>query len=262
MSAMSYITAFCQSLRARGCRKETVTLRRYHASRAIDELGNPNEWSKRSVEAYLANPEWSPATRRSVHASLKALMRTIESVEGAGVLEDIPAPRVPRGVPRPLGDDVIRTALAKADERVALMVELMAYGGLRRGEVATVRGSDVTGQWLRVTGKGGHTRTVPIPPHLAARIKRRGEGYIFPGQIEGHLSARRVGELIRYCLPPGMTAHQLRHRYATTVYRTSGDIRAVQELLGHARLDTTMIYTAVDSAVTSRAASGAWTLTA
>lgn len=259
---MSYITAFCQSLRARGCRKETVTLRRYHVSRAIDELGNPNEWSKRSVESYLANPGWSPATRRSVHASLKALMRTIESVEGAGVLEDIPAPRVPRGVPRPLGDDVIRTALAKADERVALMVELMAYGGLRRGEVATVRGSDVTGQWLRVTGKGGHTRTVPIPPHLAARIKRRGEGYIFPGQIEGHLSARRVGELIRYCLPPGMTAHQLRHRYATTVYRTSGDIRAVQELLGHARLDTTMIYTAVDSAVTSRAASGAWTLTA
>lgn len=259
---MSYITAFCQSLRARGCRKETVTLRRYHVSRAIDELGNPNEWSKRSVEAYLANPGWSAATRRSVHASLKAFMRTLEDVEGAGVLEDIPAPRVPRGVPRPLGDDVIRQALAKADERTALMVELMAYGGLRRGEVATVRGSDVSSQWLRVTGKGGHTRMVPVPPHLAARIKRRGEGYIFPGQIDGHLSARRVGELVRDCLPPGMTAHQLRHRYATTVYRTSGDIRAVQELLGHARLDTTMIYTAVDSAVTSRAASGAWTLTA
>lgn len=259
---MSYITAFCQSLRARGCRKETVTLRRYHVSRAIDELGNPNEWSKCSVEAYLANPGWSAATRRSVHASLKAFMRTLEDVEGAGVLEDIPAPRVPRGVPRPLGDDVIRQALAKADERTALMVELMAYGGLRRGEVATVKGSDVSSQWLRVTGKGGHTRMVPVPPHLAARIKRRGEGYIFPGQIDGHLSARRVGELIRDCLPPGMTAHQLRHRYATTVYRTSGDIRAVQELLGHARLDTTMLYTAVDSERTATAATGAWTLTA
>lgn len=259
---MSYITDFVRSLRARGCRKETVSLRRYHASRAIDELGNPNDWSKRSVEAYLANPGWSPATRRSVHASLKAFMRTLEDVEGAGVLEDIPAPRVPRGVPRPLGDDVIRAALAKADERVALMVELMAYGGLRRGEVATVKGSDASGQWLRVTGKGGHTRMVPIPPHLAARIRRRGEGYIFPGQIDGHLSARRVGELIRYCLPPGMTAHQLRHRYATTVYRSSGDIRAVQELLGHARLDTTMLYTAVDSDRTASAAAGAWTLTA
>ena len=54
------------------------------------------------------------------------------------------------------------------------MVELMAYGGLRRGEVARVRGEDIHGQWLRVTGKGGHARMVPLPPHLAARVKRRG----------------------------------------------------------------------------------------
>lgn len=258
---MSYITDFVRSLRARGCRAETVSLRRYHASRAVDELGNPNGWSRQAVESYLANPAWSPATRRSVHASLKSFMRSVDEVQGAGVLEDIPAPRVPRGVPRPLGDDVIRGALAKADERTSLMVELMAYGGLRRGEVARVRGEDVSGQWLRVTGKGGHARMVPLPPHLAARVKRRGVGYIFPGQIDGHLSARRVGELIRYCLPDGMTPHQLRHRYASTVYRSSGDIRAVQELLGHARLDTTMVYTAVDSSAAASAAAGAWTLT-
>lgn len=258
---MSYITDFVQSLRARGCRDETVKLRRYHVARAIEDLGKPNTWTRREVEAYLANARWSPSTRRSVHASLKAFMRTLDDVEGAGVLEDIPAPRVPRGVPRPLDDTAIRGALAKADERTSLMVELMAYGGLRRGEVARVRGEDIHGQWLRVTGKGGHARMVPLPPHLAARVKRRGEGWVFPGQIDGHLSARRVGELIRECLPAGMTPHQLRHRYATTVYRSSGDIRAVQELLGHARLDTTMIYTAVDSDTTASAAAGAWTLT-
>lgn len=204
---MSYITDFVQSLRARGCRDETVKLRRYHVARAIEDLGKPNTWTRREVEAYLANAGWSAATRRSVHASLKAFMRTLDDVEGAGVLEDI------------------------------------------------------KGQWLRVIGKGGHARMVPLPPHLAARVKRRGEGYVFPGQIDGHLSARRVGELIRECLPAGMTPHQLRHRYATTVYRSSGDIRAVQELLGHARLDTTMIYTAVDSDTTASAAAGAWTLT-
>lgn len=257
---MQYLDSFVTSMRARGCRRETISLRRYHASRALEALGNPNAWTKPAVESYLANPDWSPATRRSIHASLKAFMRSVEGVDGGGVLDAIPAPRVPRGVPRPLGDDVIRDALAKAGERTALMVELMAYGGLRRGEVARVQGGDVAGQWLRVTGKGGHARMVPLPPHLAARIQRRGPGYVFPGQIDGHLSPRRVGELIRDCLPAGMTAHQLRHRYATTVYRSSGDIRAVQELLGHARLDTTMIYTAVDSAVTSRAAAGAWRL--
>lgn len=137
---MSYITDFVQSLRARGCRDETVKLRRYHVARAIEDLGKPNTWSRRAVEAYLANAGWSPATRRSVHASLKAFMRTLDDVEGAGVLEDIPAPRVPRGVPRPLEDTAIRGALARADERTSLMVELMAYGGLRRGEVARVRG--------------------------------------------------------------------------------------------------------------------------
>lgn len=259
---MSYLTDFVQSLRARGCRKETVSLRRYHAGRAIDELGNPNTWTRRAVEAYLANPDWAPATRRAAHASLKAFLGTVDTIEGVGVMADIPAPRVPRGVPRPLADSDIRAALARADARTALMVELMAYGGLRRGEVARVRSEHVAGQWLRVEGKGGHVRMIPLPPHLARRVASSGPGWIFPGQIDGHLSARRVGELIRDCLPPGMTPHQLRHRYATSVYRTSGDIRAVQELLGHARLDTTMVYTAVDSAVAASAAAGAWTLSA
>lgn len=257
---MQIITDFVQSLRARGCRRETISLRRYHAIRAMEELGHPNTWTVKKVEAYLANPDWSPATRRSAHASLKAFVCTVDDIDGAGVIDAIPAPRVPRGVPRPLGDDVIRAALARADERTALMVELMAYGGLRRGEVAQVRGEHVTGQWLRVAGKGGHTRMVPLPPHLAARVERRGDGWIFPGQIEGHLSARRVGELVGECLPNGMTPHQLRHRYATTVYRASHDIRAVQELLGHARLDTTMVYMAVDSDSLAGAAAGAWGL--
>lgn len=259
---MNFVIDFVRSMRARGCRQQTIQLRRYHAVRAIDELGPPPSWTKRGVEDFLANPNWSPAARRSVHASLKALCRSIDDIPGAGPLDSIPAPRVPRGVPRPLPDSTIRDALARADERTSLMIELMAYGGLRRGEVATVRAEDVTGQWLRVEGKGGHARAVPLPPHLAARVSRGGPGYLFPGQIDGHLSARRVGELIRDCLPPGMTPHQLRHRYASTVYRTSRDIRAVQALLGHARLDTTMIYTAVDSESTAQAAAGAWRLSA
>lgn len=257
---MSYVTEFVLSLRARGCRQETISLRRYHVARALEELGDPARWSTRRVEQYLATPSWSPATRRSVHASLKSFLRSRGEVQGAGVIEDIPAPRVPRGVPRPLDDADIRAALARADERTALMIELMAYGGLRRGEVARVRGEDVSGQWLRVTGKGGHSRMVPLPPHLAARVQRRGESFIFPGRIDGHLSPRRVGELIRACLPDGMTPHQLRHRYATSVYRASRDIRAVQSLLGHARLDTTMVYTAVDNDSAAAAASGAWRL--
>ena len=135
----------------------------------------------------------------------------------------------------------------------------MAYGGLRRCEVATVKGADVTGQWLRVTGKGGHTRMVPLPRHLAARV-RSTPGWVFPGAIDGHLSARRVGEIVGALLPDGVTAHALRHRYATRVYQRSGDIRAVQTLLGHAKLDTTMIYVAVHDDARMTAAASSWTL--
>lgn len=259
---MRYLDDYVMSLRARGCRPQTIKLRRYHVMRAVETMGNPNKWTKRGVEEYLANPAWGPAARRSVHSSLKSFLRSIESIAGAGVLDEVPAARVPRGIPRPVGDDDIRAALARAGEREQLMIELMAYGGLRRGEVATVRGEHVHGNLLQVTGKGGHTRIVPLPPHLAARVKRDGEGWLFPGKIDGHLSARRVGELVGACLPDGMTGHQLRHRYATTVYRTSHDIRAVQTLLGHARLDTTMIYTAVDNDAALNAAAGAWRLTA
>ena len=81
---MQIITDFVQSLRARGCRRETISLRRYHAMRAMEELGNPHTWTVKKVEAYLANPDWSPATRRSAHASLKAFVSTVDDIDGAG----------------------------------------------------------------------------------------------------------------------------------------------------------------------------------
>lgn len=242
----------------------SIQLRLSHVKRCIADLDLPLERiSETDLIDWLASHDWSPATRRSARASLRCFWSWIARTgRGDNVAEHLPRTPVPRSVPRPADDDVILSALRAADNRTALMVELMAYGGLRRCEVATVRGSDVEGDWLRVTGKGGHVRMVPLPPHLCRRVRAYGDRYIFDGQIDGHLSARRVGELVGAVLPDGITGHQLRHRYATTVYRGSGDIRAVQSLLGHAKLDTTMIYTAVDPEHTGAAASTAWKLTA
>lgn len=259
---MSYITDFVQSLQARGCRRETISLRRYHAIRAMDALGHPNTWTVKKVEAYLANPDWAPATKRAAHASLKSFVSSVEGITGAGVMDTVPAPRVPRSLPRPASDQIIMNALQHAGPREQLMIELMAYGGLRRGEVAKVRGDDVNGHWLRVEGKGGHTRLVPLPPHVAKRVQAAGPGYVFPGQINGHLSPRRVGELVGELLPHGVTAHTLRHRFATTVYSSSHDIVAVQRLLGHAKLETTMVYTDIATDTLGTAAAGAWALKA
>lgn len=101
------------------------------------------------------------------------------------------------------------------------------------------------GYSLRVRGKGEKVRVVPISSHLAGLILEH-DGPAFPGQIDGHLSAGYVSKLISRALPEGVTAHMLRHRFATKAYGASKNLRAVQELLGHASVATTQVYTAVD----------------
>lgn len=242
----------------------TVALRLSHLRRCLTELGmSVPDVTEDALVRWLSDHRWCPSTRRSARASLRCFW-SWAARRGlcTDVAADLPRTTVPRSVPRPAEDPVILDALRHADARTGLMVELMAYGGLRRCEVATVRGDDVGDDgWLRVTGKGGHTRRVPLPPHLRRRVAAYGPAYVFRGAVDGHLSAARVGKLVGSVLPDGVTAHMLRHRYASTVYRGSRDIRAVQALLGHARLDTTMIYTRVDPEGAAGAAATAWGLT-
>ena len=97
-----------------------------------------------------------------------------------------------------------------------------------------------------VLGKGGRRRVVPLTRRLALELRALPRGYAFPGNADGHLSAAYVSKLISRALPEGVTAHMLRHRFASRAYVGSGrDIRAVQELLGHTSVATTQVYTAV-----------------
>lgn len=181
-----------------------------------------------------------------------------------GRWDDNPAARLPTisatvGLPRPAPEHSIRVALASADERVRMMVLLGVQAGLRCREICQVHTDDLqrdlVGWSLLVHGKGDRRRMVPVPSDLAAMIRRQDPGYLFPGQIDGHLSPKRVSELISEALPPGVTAHQLRHRYGTRAYQLGGrDLRAVQQLLGHASVATTQVYVAVDDDAVRRAA--------
>lgn len=121
---------------------------------------------------------------------------------------------------------------------------------------------DGVGYSLIVHGKGNKQRIVPITDDLAAEVARgpgghtagRGRvGYLFPGQINGHLSADRIGVLIGELMPEGWSMHKLRHRFATRAYTGTKDIRAVQEALGHASVATTQRYTAVTNDEVRRA---------
>ena len=162
-------------------------------------------------------------------------------------------------------DAYIADALAdpNIDRRAALAIELMSTCGLRRAECARVRGRDVEavgqGWQLRIVGKGGHVRVVPLPPTLALRL-RCTPGWVFPGYVDGHISPAWLGKLVGRVLVEGYTPHKLRHRFGTVVYDQSHDLRAVQELLGHASLATTQVYVASSSAARRAAAMTAWKL--
>lgn len=213
----------------------------------------PADVTPEQLRTYLANPRWAPETRRSKRNGLCAVFAYAyrDRLLPADPAADLERVHVPSGVPRPVPEDVLGRALRRAGDnpRLALMLLLGSMQGLRRAEIATLRAENITDQGLRVTGKGGKTRLVPIHPALdgALRAWKGRTGYLFPSPVrEGEpLGVKYVGKLISRLLGPGWSAHTLRHRFATQAYTGTKDIRAVQTLLGHSSPATTARYTAV-----------------
>jgi integrase/recombinase XerC len=182
------------------------------------------------------------------------------------------APKRPRTLPRPASpDDAI--ALAKEAEVAAvsdwlgardLAILLLLYGaGLRVAEAMGLTARVLPlGQAMRVTGKRSKTRIVPLVPAVREAIDAyvalcpyplAGETPLFVGAKGGPLNADLVrravrGARARLGLPDSLTPHALRHSFATHLLARGADLRSLQELLGHASLSSTQIYTEVDAA--------------
>jgi integrase/recombinase XerC len=211
-------------------------------------------------------------------AGLRSFGRFLER-EGrgkVGALSAIRAPKVGKSLPKPLPVAAAKR-LADADERAgetrdpwiwardAAVMALLYGSGLRISEALGLRRRDVplpgAGDVLVVTGKGDKTRMVPVLQNVLALIEDYvaicphplpPEGAIFVGARGGPLSPRIIQltmERLRGALglPDSATPHALRHSFATHLLSRGGDLRAIQELLGHASLSTTQIYTGIDS---------------
>ena len=231
------------------------------------------------LRAWLAARRMEGLAPSSTARALSVVRNLFRWLQKRGLTENaavtaIRTPKVPRAVPRALSAeqaaDTIDTVGALAAQDWAgkrdTAILLLLYGcGLRVGEALGLRGRDapVPGQEaMTILGKGRKERVVPLLPVVIEAVQAYladcphpidAEGPLFLGARGGALSARRVQERMAQLrpllgLPEGGTPHALRHSFATHLLAGGGDLRASQELLGHASLSTTQRYTEVDMA--------------
>ena len=231
------------------------------------------------VRAFLAARRAEGAGNRSLMRQLagsRSFARFLEhNGKGkVGALAAVRTPKIPKGLPKPLTASSAR-AVTDADMRAgeareqwvlardAAVLALLYGCGLRISEALSLTRAAGAGgaDTIIVTGKGNKTRMVPLLPQVARLVADYvalcpydlpPDGPLFLGARGGPLSPRIVQltmERLRGALglPDSATPHALRHSFATHLLAGGGDLRAIQELLGHASLSTTQIYTAVDA---------------
>jgi integrase/recombinase XerC len=227
------------------------------------------------IRAFMAQRRSESLGSRSlarVLSSLKSFFGFLER-EGTLVTEAlnvIRTPKIPRSLPKALSVTEARRTIDTTNEledrpwvaaRDMAVISLCYGAGLRIAEALSLTKADLEADTLRVTGKGGKVRMVPliavvrqaIDTYLGlAPFKLWPEDPLFRGVRGGVLSPRliqlRMAQLRGALgLPPSATPHALRHSFATHLLGKGGDLRAIQELLGHASLSSTQIYTAVDT---------------
>jgi len=227
--------------------------------------------------AFLAHRRGDGAGARTLGrgmAGLRSFLRFLEkrglaNAAGAAALR---TPKQPKSLPKPLTTSDAKRVVSAGEQlaeepwiaaRNAAVLTLLYGSGLRISEALGLSADALTGreQTIRVSGKGGKTRLVPIlvaaqeavalyrrlcPHHLAAKeplFRGARGGALQPAILQREMQRLR-GAL---GLPDSATPHALRHSFATHLLGRGGDLRTIQELLGHASLSTTQIYTAVDA---------------
>lgn len=168
---------------------------------------------------------------------------------------EVEAVRVPVTVPRVAPDDAVLRGLAVATPLQRAMILLARYACLRLTELTTLPTAAREGDLLRVRGKGGKERMVGVNDDLMSAlhtIEEPGMRYYFPGLRGPHMHPQSVHKIIQRLT--GFNPHALRHAGATAAYNATRDLRAVQEMLGHASLATTQRYLHLDAEALRRVA--------
>ena len=181
------------------------------------------------------------------------------------------SPKYQRKLPRPLAEDAAKAMIDTVElqardgwvaARDAAVVTLLYGCGLRISEALGLKGRDAPlPETLKIKGKGGKERIVPVLPAAREAVDdylrlcphpQQPDSPLFRGVRGGPLNPRQIAKVMEQSrmqlgLPATATPHAMRHSFATHLLNAGGDLRAIQELLGHASLSTTQAYTAVDA---------------
>lgn len=236
---------------------------------ALARIGVPD---MRAWMAHLRAQDVAPRSVARKLSAVKSFYRWLAERQGfepTSVLS-IRAPKFQKKLPRPLTEDAARAmidtvALQSRDgwigARDAAVITLLYGCGLRISEALGLAGRDLPlADSLRILGKGNKERIVPVLPVARAAVQdylrlcpypMNHDAPVFRGARGGALNPRLVQKVteqarLQLGLPASATPHAMRHSFATHLLAAGGDLRAIQELLGHASLSTTQAYTAVD----------------
>lgn len=250
-------------------RRDLTAFEAFAARRDAPAMGQLNTALARS---FLSAERTRGLAPRSLARRRAALSRFCEYAVAQGLLADNPVallrtPKQPDHLPRPVDVDVLARFLDTPHDGSALalrdqaMLELFYSSGLRLAELAGLNTGDVSAARARVLGKGSKPRQVPVGRRAAAALAEwrkvregltgEGEPALFVGRRGARLGHRAIQKrLARMALERGLPEHlhphRLRHSFASHLLESSQDLRAVQELLGHANLSTTQVYTRLD----------------
>ena len=245
----------------------------YAEAQGLGPLSRITVSDMRSWMAHLRGQGAAPRSAARKLSAVKSFYRWLSEREGFEATSVLAAraPRFQKKLPRPLSADAARAVIdtvgdqGRADwigARDAAVVTLLYGCGLRISEALGLTGRDLPlGDVLRIVGKGGKERIVPVIPAAREAVARYVKMAPFPigihdpvfrGARGGPLQARMVQKVtaaarMQLGLPSTATPHAMRHSFATHLLEAGGDLRAIQELLGHSSLSTTQAYTAVDT---------------
>jgi site-specific recombinase XerD len=262
------LPAHLDYLRLRNQRPRSIRERHYAVLRCAVALGHPVAEVTRDELAGWQAIRLDNLTAAGVHNETVHVREYLRWLVRAGHRAEDPSAVLVRQshlndrLPRPMSDADIACAMHRAPQPERAWIALGAFAGLRCMEIAGLAREDVldaaTPPVLRITGKGGRTRVVPLSAVLLAELEDAGLDYGSPRAAlfsrmdgaGGPPSAGRVSERIRRVFKQASvngTAHMLRHRFGTELYRATGDIALVATVMGHKSMDTTRLYTLVSA---------------